>query len=646
MKYLIPLVILLTVGIASGAEINFHVSLAGNPNLHPGEETSLVLLIENEGKVSNFPLNENTSELLQLVTTAKDLRVELEDEWIPIKVKSYNPQVIGDLPSGRVARVVFRVKVDDNAELGEYRIPVRLEYTKVAYTGNVISYEDEVDVEYLKVEITKKDYDFGVLKVESNLRAGCEGIVAVTVENVGNERMCNATLILNATPPLIPNPNATVMYLGNLKPGDTSRAEFKVYVMKNALNQTYPVTLVLRFETAGGMPIVLRKVVGVKVFKEDSFVVKGVSCILNPPKTVKEKTYPSRGFVSIKVENVGKDVKDVVAFLKFDDPTIRAENTPYIEEFKRGSEVSLKFYVLSYATVGRYHGTLLLKYKNEMGDYEVNDMDIGVDVKPTPPIVVEGVKCRNLAVGLKGDVEVTVRNTLNETLRDIEFVVISDGTVVPLSPTYYLDEIGPEGVKNVKFRLMVSREAVSGLHEVYIVERYDLEGFEDLTSVTEFPVFVKPKKAHFEVLSVESNLHPDETGDVVVKIKNSGNFDVRNAVVELTVSPPLSIAGVSSLSGLIGKPQPGLYFLGTLKRNESKVARFRVDVDKDAGVGFYPATLIIKYEDEEGYTYFSNPITISLEVKEKSIFNPITVTAGVLIGIAVVVGLRFARKRR
>ncbi|RLI85968.1 MAG: hypothetical protein DRP01_05160 [Archaeoglobales archaeon] len=86
--------------------------------------------IENEGRVENFILNENTSNLLALVITAKDLRVELEDDSAPIKVESLNPSLVGDLPSGMVAKVNFRVKVDEDAKLGVYKIPVKLKYTK------------------------------------------------------------------------------------------------------------------------------------------------------------------------------------------------------------------------------------------------------------------------------------------------------------------------------------------------------------------------------------------------------------------------------------------------------------------------------------------------------------------------------------
>ncbi|RLI85965.1 MAG: hypothetical protein DRP01_05145 [Archaeoglobales archaeon] len=100
------------------------------------------------------------------------------------------------------------------------------------------------------------------------------------------------------------------------------------------------------------------------------------------------------------------------------------------------------------------------------------------------------------------------------------------------------------------------------------------------------------------------------------------------------------------MSGIVGSPQPGLYFIGELNPNEVATARFKIDIDKDAGAGFYPATVKIRYDDDEGYTHESNPMTVSIEVREKPLLNPVTVTAITLIVIALIAGLKFARRRR
>ena len=678
-QFLLSIAILVLLAeMASAAEVEFHVSIVGDGKLHPGDDTAVTILIENEGKLTDFPLNENTSQLLQLITTAKDLRIEIEDTG-PIKVETVNPQLVGDLPSGRIAKATFRVKVDEDAKLGEYSIPVKLRYNKVMYaitsSGAMVSYKEEWDVEHLKVEVVRKDYDFSVVSVDSTLKTGSEGIVNVVIKNTGNNKIYDAVLIINTTPPLIPNIKATSAYLGDIDVDKTAKASFKVYVMDEALNQTYPAKLILKLKTSAGMPILLSQSIGLKVINSGFFIVTRVNSLITSTKTIPGQQasimpmtsmlwqmrqisqiqqqnvqpiiIPSRGFVLVSIKNIGEDVSNAVAILSFNNPLIQVENTPYIGYFKKSEGRDALFYVKSKAPAGKYRACLMLKYRNELGDEEVSKRKyIEVEIKSTPPLKVERIETRNLGVGLKGDVYISIKNYLSDTITDAKFTIVTpDPSITPLSSVSFIDELKPNESKEIKFRLSVSGEAISGPYELYLIERYSLANAQDLVSIAEIPVIVESKTAHFDVLSIENHLYPDETGEVIVKIKNTGNMVIHNAVVELEVSTPLTIAGGSSLSGLIGKAQPGLYFIGTLKPNEVSIAKFRIDVDKDAGAGYYPATVKVKYDDDEGYTHESNPITVSLEVKERPLLNPVTITATVLIAIAVVAGFRFARRK-
>jgi len=683
-RYLVVFVyILLSVGVVNANEIDFHVSILGDGKLLPGDDTTITILIENEGKVSGFPLNENTSQLLQLITTAKDLRVEIDDTWIPIKVETVNPQLIGDLPSGRIAKATFRVKVDEDAKLGEYRIPLKLKYTKVTYTsttsGILVTYhEDEYDVKYLKIEITKKDYDFIVKSVKSTLRTNQEGIVDLTIKNSGSSKIYDATLFINCSPPLQPNPKAMSVYLGDIDVDKEVKASFKVYVMEGALNHSYPATLILKFKTSAGMPIILSQSIGLEVLDENMFVITKVDSFVTTSKTIPKQqqvttmpslpfimqmqhqtqqtlqsfqsviTIPSRGFISISIKNVGEDINDAVAMLFFDNPSIQTENSPYIGYFKKDEVRNVLFYVKSTAPPGKYRAYVILKYKNELGDGEISKKQyIEVEIKSSSPITIKEVKTKNLGVGLKGEVNIILKNDLSEEINNAMFVILSPNSLItPLSSSSFLNELKPGESGEIKFRLSISDEAISGLYRLYLVERYNLKDAEDLVSIAEIPIVVKSKMAYFEILAIESNLYPDETGDVVVKIKNTGNLAIHNAVVKLELSAPLTIAGGSSLSSLIGQSQPGLYFIGILKSQDVATAKFKVDVDKDTGAGNYPVTIRIEYYDDEGYLHTSNPITASVEVKEKPLITPLLAIVILLAIVALILAGRFVRKKR
>ncbi len=657
-------------------QIDFHVSVAGDGKLYLGDDTALTLLIENEGKIANFPANENASQLLTLLTTAKDVIVDLESSY-PLRVETANAQIIGDLPAGRVASVTFRIKVDENALLGEYSIPVEISYTKVSLnimgSDYFISYSSGQKVtEYFKIKITKKDYDFSARVVSGSLKAGREGKVDLIIENVGEKDIKDAVAILNVSAPILPNPDASSTYIGELKAGEKISVSFKVFVSDKTLNQDYPASLIIKFSTNSGQ-ITISKQIGLRVEKENLFSISKVDSFLTPAKSIQTSqttqalslsqssllsslmqtqsqsstqfvTLASRGIISVEFESY-EELQNAVAILYFDNQLLQPENAPYLGDVKKGEKKTALFYVKSLAPTGSYRGSFLLKYKDEFGN-EIFTSPEFVEVKVSPSLIdVERVDSQ-LIVGLKGDLKVLLRNELDRALESADFYIFTPSFITSLSQSSYLQKLDPNDLGELKFRLSVSEDALSGYYKLYLLAKYKLGKAEDLVSIIEVPVFVAPKVSAFEVLSVDGELYPDSTGEIAVKIKNAGSTVAKNAVVELQVSPPLSVAGISSIANMIGASQPGLYFVGTMNPGDVAVAKFRIEASKDAAVGFYPATITLSFENEDGYKQKSNPVTVSIEVKERPLLNLVSITTLILIFFAILAIVKFARKRR
>ncbi|MEM0203672.1 MAG: hypothetical protein QXO16_07500 [Archaeoglobaceae archaeon] len=668
------LVLALTPALALDAQIDFHLSVAGDGILHPGDEVALTILVENEGKVANFLVNENTSQLLSLITTAKDVRVELESGY-PITVETVNPQIIGDLPSGRIASATFRVKVDEEATYGEYSIPVEISYTKISVSivgsNYSLTYEgDQKVMEYVKVKVAKKDYDFSVQVLSEPLKAGKDGKVDVIIENVGDRDFRGAVAILNVSSPILPNLDAISSYIGDLKQGEKASVSFKVFVSEKAMNQSYPASLIVKFSTPSGQQIAISKQIALKVEKDKIFSVSRVESFLTPAKSVQSSqstqvslgslpfsslmqtsqsstqfiTITSVGVVIVEFES-HEEFRSVSAILTFENQLLQPQNSPYFDSIKKGEKAIAIFYVKSLALAGSYRGNFLLKYKSELGDELITPAE-PIEVKVSSAIVdVEKVNSK-LIVGLNGDLKVLLRNKLGYALKNADFYIFTPPSIKALSQSSYIQILNPNDVGELRYRLSVSEDALSGYYKLYLLARYSVGEAEDLVSVLEIPVFVAPKVSAFEVLSVDGELYPDSTGEIAVKIKNSGNAVAKNAVVEVQLSPPLSVAGVSSIASMIGSSQPGLYFVGTMNPGDVVVAKFRIEASKDAGVGFYPATIALSFEDEDGYKQKSNPITVSIEVKERPLLNLVTITTSILVFIAIIAIARFARKRK
>ena len=676
-------ILLLLAGITSAdaftqtfsANMDFHTSVAGTNVVHPGDQNMVTILLECEvtgGTIEYLPINENTSDMLPMLTLAKDVRIEpLSSTTLEVKSDEI---LVGDIPCGRAVPVNMFIRVDENARTGDYFLNLKIKYTKLSAEidsgGNVtIKYNTDLqNTASVKFRIERKTYDFSVESVTSNLKAGREGVVTVKVRNSGEEEMHDAVLMINTTPPLRPNPKAMSVYLGDLDANEEKTASFRVFVPEGVFLQSYPAQLVMLFRTSSGMPIKSVKTVGLKVGGMGYFDVEKVSEFVSTARTVRVEqklqmpslpmpvilpskqpqqqsmaniiTIPSRGYLTVRITNLGDDVHEAYAILMFDTPLLVSTSSPYIGELKHGDSRNVTFYITSNAPAGSYLGYVMLKYKDEYGDVVVSPKSyVDIVVKNEPAIKIESVESSNLGVGLVGDIKIRLNSDM-EVSRVKLYLMSSDSTITPVSSSAYIDSVE----ETAGFRVSVSDDALPGKHLLYIVEYFNTPPASDLVSIAELPVYVYPKLASFQIVSVKSNLYPDSTGDVTVEIRNSGNTEIYNTVVMLEVSTPLSIAGAGAMSSFLGQSQPGEYFVGTLKPGETAVAKFRVTVDKDAGEGTYPASVKVRYQDKNGYEHSSNSIVVSLEVKKAQPY--LIYAALVLAAIALIAAGSFVRKRR
>ncbi len=692
--------------LAMSAEMNFHATCIPD-TLHPGELTKLTVLIDNDAKANGFQINasnaESSADMLKMITTAYNVRVNMSGD-LPFIVENAHYQLVGTIPQGMPGKAIFVIKVPDNAKPGSYSVPIHLKYTQVVatpvlsgttVTGFTLTYLEQVDTVYVKVSIVKKDFDLS-LKTDSELFAGSEGTIKLAVTNTGRYAMDNVTVVANVTPPFMPNAGSATAFLGRINPGETKYASIKLFVSSSALNQTYPLTFRVIFTTPGGKPVMFPKQIGVRVISKDVFSVRVIrsevsryvalpptvgmgtastsmpsaqslptpsmpaslpiqssmspsmsSTFMSVPSGAAQTTaqvspgsLPSVGYAVIEVKDTGAYARDVTVNVVFTNPLLTAITNPYIGSLKPGESKEAIVYVRSLAPAGTYKAYVILSYKNSAGDSVVSKKyPVAIRVE-APPFKVVKVETRNLYVGNVGEVDVTISGNVSNA----NFYLMSpDPSMKPVSLTSYAFN----STSTLKFRVYVSSQATDGYHCMYLVGRYDEGGATNLVSTLKVPIFVEPKTVLFRVVKVESvGLYPDETGTVKVTVVNAGKTPVYNAVVELSISPPLSIAGESAIGSMIGVSTPGTYFVGTLKPGQSATASFRIKVDKHAGAGNYPANVRIMYYDSNGYQHLSNSITVSVEVKNKPLLTPLTAAALIFTVIGLVVAARYAKKMR
>ncbi|MFC7135987.1 COG1361 S-layer family protein [Halobaculum litoreum] len=207
----------------------------------PGEDRRLVVQVANGGTVDDEGLD-TPPEGQDAVTTARDVRVELEDGDAPVTVDTAET-ALGDLAAGTVAEAGFDVRVDEDADPGVYDLEVTVEYD---YTEEIT--DDDSDREFERdtfdVElVVTEDGRFRVTDVDADLRAGETGPVEIELRNVGEADLRDATVTVrspNADLRLGGDSAEATRSVGDWDDGDRETIAVDATLAADAAEQRYP----------------------------------------------------------------------------------------------------------------------------------------------------------------------------------------------------------------------------------------------------------------------------------------------------------------------------------------------------------------------------------------------------------------------
>ena len=109
--------------------------------------------IQNSGTSAVVFTNQGTLTPADVPTTAKFVTVGLSSGGSPINIKT-DPQNLGDLPSPGIATASFAAKITSDATLGEYTLPLTIQYQ---YLSNSLA--NQPTSETLQVPVHSRDPD-------------------------------------------------------------------------------------------------------------------------------------------------------------------------------------------------------------------------------------------------------------------------------------------------------------------------------------------------------------------------------------------------------------------------------------------------------------------------------------------------------
>jgi hypothetical protein len=252
------------------------VSLTDDAEYKRDDSDTVLIQVMNQGKVLGFesedePGDENEIELSKIekemefgATTAQGVVADLQAKNAPINIKT-PAQSAGSLESGQVSEPLqFEIEVWENASAGTYPLQVELsyQYQKDVYvegdaSNNMIDSESlyqEVNETHEVFIVIKKEADFEVINVESELYPGNSGTVSMTFKNTGEETASRAMARLRLSNPL--SSTDYTAFLEDVEPGEEVRAVFNIEVDTDSTPKTYPIKAEVEYENLEGETLI------------------------------------------------------------------------------------------------------------------------------------------------------------------------------------------------------------------------------------------------------------------------------------------------------------------------------------------------------------------------------------------------------
>ncbi|HOJ95994.1 MAG TPA: hypothetical protein PK024_04040 [Methanospirillum sp.] len=186
--------------------------------------------------------------------------------------------------------------------------------------------------------------------------------------------------------------------------------------------------------------------------------------------------------------------------------------------------------------------------------------------------------------------------------------VIGTPLTIPILP--------PSVPVTVSFPVIVPADAKSGKYRLplqvtsWYADSVAMEGtgtnvfhYQPKNVTLEVPIRIKPVVRAEVTDLIVTNISPGHHGRISATITNIGNYAGKNAIAELISDKN---------SPLI--PNPGSYYLGTIKPGEKRSVFWGTYVSDTIESAHIPVTLVITYEDEDGIFASSEPLQIGIPI--------------------------------
>lgn len=377
--------------LGGGPELS--ASVSGTNEFSPGDDVTIYVVIQNTGVSTMKQLDQGVLAYEDLPTTAKFTTATLSSGTDSIIIKS-DPQFIGDILSGgKGATVSFKAKISSNATIGEYQLPLTINYQ---YPDNLK--QERADVyEYSFSPATKTipmtvrikpEVKIAVVEaIPDTLSAGIAGYVTLKIRNDGPEDGTKASvkLVRSGSSAIIPSDSTA--FVGDFKSGGVVECKFKVSASKDATDQIYPVDVLVTYTNSEGEIITSRsESVGIPVNSKISF------SVTSPVPSVAAGSHDA---ILVTYRNNGNtSVYEAQSRISPHDGITADGNIAYLGEIRPGESATARYDidVSSDTAPGTFTFDSTLRFRDALGNSQASDtVAVTMQVLPAKTGSIAGI---------------------------------------------------------------------------------------------------------------------------------------------------------------------------------------------------------------------------------------------------------------
>ena len=466
----------------------------------PGRTNELTLQVANDGT-----LNFGSAQNRQIVTTARNVRVEADAGGTPMTVET-DQMGIGSVTEDQPREFSVAVDVPDDIEPGTYDLDVELRYSYRSFQGGASigsNANERTRVITEEVEIEVKDRArFAVVGVDADAQIGDSGTLTVDVENTGSEPAYKADVGLTSTASGLTfgGADSSTARIGELAPGETSTVTYDVTVVPDSPVREYAINADVRFEDPEGISRTDEDLsFGVFPQAEQEFTIDDVSSDLRVGED---------GDLVGTVTNDGPaTARNVVVRYADDSPNvIPIEDSVAVGTLEAGesAEFRLPLEISGEAeAIGRVAG-LTVRYRNDDDELRrYDDVEAVYTVGAERDDFLVEVDDREVETGSTQTINVTVTNNLDETVSDVEARLFADSPLDSENDEGFTESLEPGESTTMTFTLSADGGATAKTYPVSFDFRYDdADGNSQLSDTSRVAITLVESEGGFPLFSV------------------------------------------------------------------------------------------------------------------------------------------------